>query len=248
MISKRTWISAALVATTAAGSATAEEIGTAGSMGTPESDSALAPGKRLGPGSVVLAADRLFGVHMWKVKSSGGGVDSQEKGTEVDLLLAGRGTTPGQVPRLAFDWVGTHGVSLGGAIGYTSETTSRKTNGATADGPKSSLFLFAPRLGYLMTMGPKSAFWPRAGVTWYSQKTDVQTTGTQVETFTTTGLQANVEAMFFLGLTPSLGFLVGPFYDLSLSGKRKVEGPRAAPEVDVKPSDLGLAVGVAGGF
>lgn len=241
-------VAAFLTLMAAAPGASAEDIGIGSSYSTPDSDAALAPGKRFGAGTVVLSADRLFGVHLWKVKTSSGGGDAEQSGTTLAAFFPGAGQTPGQVPRLAFDWIGAQNISLGGAVGYISETTQNKVNNTSVDGPKATMFVLSPRLGYVVPMGPRSAFWPRAGITWFSQKRDQTSTAGQSETDKLTGLQVNLEAMFFLGVTPSFGFVLGPFYDLPLSGTRSSEGPRSSPAVDVKPSDLGLAVGLGGAF
>jgi hypothetical protein len=97
-------------------------------------------------GSVIISADRLFGVSAWSGSSSisttttsGGAqssapvkVDAEGSGTQVNLLWGSSGTggggeNPFAVPRLAIDFFVGNGVTVGGSFGFASTSGSSKS-------------------------------------------------------------------------------------------------------------------------
>jgi hypothetical protein len=107
------------------------------------------------PGDWSVAVERLFGIN--RVTS-----DIEDRGTttttSVSLLSKVSGDVGYSAPRLAFDYVTTSGLTLGGAIGYQSIGIEDSEADATA-------WLLAGRIGYFAGVSSGLGIWPRGGLT-----------------------------------------------------------------------------------
>lgn len=227
---------------------------------------AVAAGKDFGgDGQIVLSVDRLFGLSFTTTRTESGdgsGQTQTDTDTAVSLLLP-NGTTPYQIPRGAFDVVVVSGFTVGGAIGYgtRSGTTKLEQNGVSTerDSPSTTVFAFAPRVGYVLPLSETFAFWPRGGVTYYNIKTELTLSGlgpgaTQTtSTISQNGLAMDLEAMFVFSPVSYFGITAGPLLDFPLSGSQSSEiNPNptgtAIPDDKVKYTSFGVTFGILGYF
>lgn len=211
----------------------------------------------------IIGADRLWGIGMYSqtTTTKSGGVESEEKesATPVNLLFGGQQPSIYHMPRLAFDYGLGNGLTVGGALGYSTMTPKSQVlkpqEGSEEEGGTRSAFFIAPRVGYAIELAEGIYIWPRAGVTYYSAKvTDKVTSGTasvDIEA-TSSGFGLNLEGMLLWSPVPHFGLTVGPVFDYTLSGSRDIkytpDPGGEKPDVSFKEMNIGLASGVVGWF
>jgi hypothetical protein len=220
-------------------------------------------GRKFGEdGQLIISADRLFGLSFTSVKTEqGGGGGTETDSRTVVSLLWQDGPTPYQIPHAAFDVAVASGFTVGGSIGFVTASGTLKTEppggGASTehDSPTTTVFALAPRVGYALALTDQIAFWPRAGITYYSIKVEDTTTDTPSTTIKATarGVGLNIEPMFVFSPASHFGITAGPVLDFPLSGSRSSEiSPNPAgvsnPDDKLKYMNFGLAIGVLGYF
>lgn len=172
-------------------------------------------------GQVSVALERAFGIHYVnsEVDRPGAGDDQEFSGTSVGIGWSGA-LTPLQYTRAAIDGFVTDQLSLGGSLGFYSQS------GEDWD---ASGFLLSPRVGYAIPLSRVFTFWPRGGFTYY----DIE----QESEFAVTG-----EAMFVASPQPSWGILFGLTLDLIVAGDASNDGDRSGIVIGLP------AVGLMGTF
>ena len=114
------------------------------------------------------------------------------------------------LPRLAFDWLPIQNLTLGGAVWLyadlsATESTSTGGTSKSTDQPKVTYWGIAPRVGYVIPMGDKLSFWPRAGIEYH----DVSTSNVGAGSGSVTQFAIDVEAMLVISPWNHFGFTVG---------------------------------------
>ena len=115
-------------------------------------------------GQLAISAERVVGISStsWRVKQTG--TDPKGSVTRVHLLLNENSDVRSySAPRIAFDWFAMDSLSLGGALGYSSEADSE------SGGASQRQLLVAPRVGYALMFSELIGVWPRVGVTYQQQ-------------------------------------------------------------------------------
>lgn len=228
----------AAVAVLAARTATAQEFGKAGGF--------------------IIAADRVVGFTSTKTKAEGdvqvGNVstryESETSSTQFDFLVKGSAADPFVAPRLAFDYFVIDGLSLGGAIGYSSGSfdgdETINNNNRDLDEVDTSLFVVSPRVGYAAMFTPVVGIWPRGGFTYWSATQDTNRPGNQADSkFEASGLAFTAEFMLVIAPVEHGAFLVGPTVDFPLTGSAKDENGNATTDLDeLKIRTIGLQASV----
>jgi hypothetical protein len=215
-------------------------------------------------GQIMISAERLFGLTFPSVVTEDG--DSHDKTTQsrtnIALLFTPLSAvqSPYEIPRAAIDFNVASGFTVGGAIGFMSSTGKTKFEPAMPpprpdrDDATITMFLFTPRIGYVLPLSPMFGFWPRAGITYYSISAENTSTGNMPVTIkqTTNGFAVDIEPMFVITPVNHFGITVGPTVDLPLSGTRSVTSTPADPtppaDDKVKYTSFGLNVGLLGYF
>jgi hypothetical protein len=210
-------------------------------------------------GMLILSAERVAGVTASSSSTSTtttitspgsatitGSENIDRSSTNVDLLWNGGGANPFAIPRLAIDFFVASQVTLGGSAGYMSRSGSSKTSSVVKssssgssisassddDLPDTSAFVFSPRLGVVLTLGPSVALWLRGGVTYFHSSEDSTTTlgpdmsldGLKHTTKTSTetsGTAATLDAQLVLVPMDHVGITIGPVFDFALGGSIK---------------------------
>ncbi len=181
-------IGAAVVATSLAAPAAAQEFG---EQGTP-----------------ALFAERLFGFYFSKRETdlpNGNEVEEDFKGFGLGTRSPAH-VTPYELPRVGFDYFVIDSLSVGGALAYAQSEDDDDPNN------EFSIFLLAPRVGYVWMFSEVVGFWLRGGFTYHSIDRDPG--GIDENALALTG-----EGMFVITPTPNFGFIVGPTFDLSFTGE-----------------------------
>jgi hypothetical protein len=214
-------------------------------------------------GQIMISAERLFGLTFPSVTTEDGGSGNKSTVSRTNIALLfpplSAVQSPYEIPRAAIDFNAASGFTVGGAIGFLSSTGKTKTEPVNApsterDDATITMFLFSPRVGYALPLGPIFAFWPRVGVTYYNIGTERTTTGAMPTTVKTSnsGFAVDIEPMFVITPVNHFGITVGPTVDLPLSGTSSVTttpaDPTPPPDDKVKYTSYGLNVGVLGYF
>jgi len=190
-------------------------------------------------GQLVVTADRLvplFGYSTQSITSTDGDTVTKTSDSGASFaFLVGREPSLGTmhtVPRVAVDvtvlprlTIGTSFVLAFGIDGTHVEERTPKNEPATKrenENPGATILGFAPRVGYVLPIGKKLAFWPRAGLAFYSVKSQREATSNLGVTSTAT----ETDTMFALDLDPQLVWtplpnvlaFAGPLANLPLTG------------------------------
>jgi len=234
--------------------------------------------ERLGEGGqFVIGLDRSMGLSLesWTTTEDALGydpdtgrtytytVDSTYSETHVGVLgsqhlVMGNVSSNALLPRFALDVFLIDGLSLGASFMFVSTTgevdSESDDSGFTEDSgpedpPSVQTLLVTPRLGYALGLAKVLALWPRAGVTYARLKRE----DADGDTTKITAIDLTLEGMLAISPTTHFALLVGPFADISLSGKSVREGEDATgdhrtAEDDFSMTAFGLAAGVAGYF
>jgi hypothetical protein len=204
-------------------------------------------------GQLIVSADRMFGLSFATVKTVDGTTSTTDtvSSTDVSAFWVPGATTPYELPRVSFDYVAALGITVGGSVGFFSQSSKQTSQGAgissRGDGPSASGFQLAPRIGYVLPLSGVVAFWPRAGVTYYRLASE---SANGLLKTTMNGLGVNVESTFAFSIIPGFAVIAGPVLDLPISGSLHLETPAqpARPDDKHKFTNWGLALGLLGYF
>lgn len=220
-------------------------------------------------GQLVVTADRLVPIVGYTTQSiTAIDGDTTTKVTDSGASLAflvGREPSLGvvhTVPRVAFDFTFlrrlTIGTSFALAFGidgtHTEERTPRVGPRTVREGsnPGATLLGFGPRVGYVLLLRKDLAFWPRAGLAFYSVKAQREQTSnlgvssTATETDTTFSLDLNPQLVW----TPLPHVLVhvGPLANVPLTGSHETSFAQGAEQKD-RSDDLTIVhFGISAGL
>jgi hypothetical protein len=207
---------------------------------------------RFGSPGFIVSADRLLPLLSYQsVKIDENGGSETQSRLSVSLMNNG---PPGDfstfynLPRLAFDWVPIQNLTLGGAAWLYMDLQASLSNGSNStDQTKLTYWGIAPRVGYIVPMGDKLSFWPRAGVE-YNSVTSNDGSVTQTQ------FAVDVEALLVISPWNHFGFTVGPTADIPISGKTTVPSgatggaASTTSSVDATMLQVGLSAGMLGHF
>ncbi len=221
--------------------------------------------------AIILSADRLVPLFSYTRESQ---TETQNNttttratsGSALSLLwgVPGQNATVHNIPRAAFDFKFGMGLTVGGAVAFAfglgGSTNTETKNGATTtntsvDSPKSTIFGFAPRAGYMIPLTERIIFWPRGGFGVYSVSTRSEIIDNQNNVRRTS---SNTDTIVSLDLDPQFAFIpiehfffnVGPLVNIPLTGTRKVETVNG-PVTQSRSDDLavfhfGITAGLGG--
>lgn len=207
----------------------------------------------------VIAAERVMGFTSTKTETEGSietgalstDYESETTHSHFDFLAKGDVSDPFVAPRLAFDFFVIDGLSVGGALGYSSddrdgdETIGNTNRDVVAE--ESSGVIVAPRVGYAVMFTPVVGIWPRGGLSYWTSKQELDQPGNQPDTeANASGLSLSAEVMLVIAPVPHGAFLVGPTLDLPVtsSGDADLGGNTNADFDKVDVTTLGIQAGV----
>jgi hypothetical protein len=211
-------------------------------------------------GTFAISAERLFGVSWTKTKSEGEFDDPgpgapedrkfETSTTQFDFLS--RGSTSGAfvIPRIGFDYFVINGLSIGGAIGYSTfeEDAEQTIDGDTedADEDTGNLFLVSPRVGYLFMFTPAIGIWPRGNFTYASAHVETNHPDpVPDEELDASIFNLGLEAHLVIAPVPHVGFTVGPTVDIPIAGSGEVQTGTTSNDLDkVRVTSVGVHAGM----
>lgn len=212
-------------------------------------------------GNLIVSAERMFGVAFTSEKSEQtvGGVTTTQTNSDTGFgLLWNPGTsTPYNVPRVGVDYTVIDGLTVGGSLGfYTQSSKTKQEQGGASqeqDGPSLTALLFAPRVGYMLQFGDTMGLWLRGGVTYYNISSESESTvgaNTVKNENGINGLALSLDPAFVITPVSHFGFFAGAMIDFGLTGKSKSEstsgGTTTSTEVDQKFNNFGINFGLLG--
>lgn len=239
-------------------------------LATPVAARAQAEEGRFGErGQLVLNADRLvplFGYTVQSLTANDGDATTKtiDSGASFAFFVGKEPSlgTMHTVPRVAVDFtvlpeltVGTAFVVAFGLDGTRVEERTPTNQAATkreTSSPGATILGFAPRVGYVVSLGKSFAFWPRAGLGFYSVKTERAATSNLGVTATAT----ETDTLFSLDLDPQLVWtpiphvlvFAGPRANVPLTGAHETSFAQGAEAKD-RSDDLSIFhFGVSAGF
>jgi len=192
--------------------------------------------------------------------------NTETKATEFVVLGNSDQVGPAGTPRIAFDFFVIDGLSLGGALLYENHSVENDTGGTATLGGQSqaidrtqvevdtNVFGIAPRIGYAYMFTPNVGIWPRGGISYVTSNSEeketvtdptdgsVQTTDTDTSV---NHLSLALDAMLVLSPIEHVGFGIGPFVEIPLSGDIETKASQVNPALqgdgngDVKITSYG---------
>jgi len=170
---------------------------------------------------------------------SGGQTQTQTaSANNVNLLWTGNGNLS-TAPRLALDFYLKPAITLGGSMGYASASGEFDLGGTSNKVPDSSMWIVAARAGYVIA-GDAMSFWLRGGFAYHHATNNV--TASLATMGEETGLALTLDPVLVYEILPRIGFILGPFADIGLSGGFTQTG--ATMSIDRKLSAWGIAAGI----
>jgi len=145
-------------------------------------------------GQVSVAIERGFGIH-YSTRTVDP-PDDEFAYTSIGLGWAGA-ISAFHHSRAAIDFFVVDQLSLGGSIGFFTQSGDAETNG----------FIISPRVGYAIPLNRTFSFWPRGGITYI----DIDNSNV---------LALSGEAMFVASPRPGWGILLGLTLDLGFTGEQ----------------------------
>lgn len=205
---------------------------------------------RFGSPGFIVSADRLLPLISYQAtETTQNGVSD----TQSRLSIALMNNAPFEayatfynLPRLAFDWVPVQNLTLGGAAWLYADLQANNTSGSTStDLAKLTYWGIAPRFGYIIPIGDKLSFWPRAGI-------EYNNVSSSDGSLSVTQLAVDLEAMLVISPWDHFGFTVGPTADIPIYGKQTLTaaagGGGGSTSVNSSMLQVGLSAGMLGHF
>lgn len=209
-------------------------------------------------GTFAVSGERLTSIHHSSVKFEGDGdAEFTISHTNISLFAgpqslrpsidddAGVENTAYTFPRIAADYFVIDGLSVGASLAYVHSSSSSETElmgtSVESDGPSTSGFLIAPRVGYAYMFQDNLGIWPKLGITYVS----AGLTDDDDNEFSTSALAVSLDVPLVFVPVEHVAFTAGPSLDLGVSGSSEVNPDvGATEETDFKATDIGLNVGM----
>lgn len=185
-------------------------------------------------GHLVIGGERMLGYAHARQDETSDGSTRTTTSNSISLLGSPNPSSMYTFPRVGFDAFIAPSISLGASLTYF--RTSMSSGGGDF---KVNGILVAPRVGFAARLAPAVWLWPRAGITYVYDWSDVG--GIFVPTSGSSNLfAATVEAPVVLALAPQALALIGPTIDVGLSGSNKASDATGSFDHDFKETDIGL--------
>jgi hypothetical protein len=216
---------------------------------------------------MILSVEDVLGVHFMSeslsASSGAAGVEPSDSFTDTTVNFIGGNPTgsfnPFAVPFLMLSGVVRGGVTIGGGIGYGSD--SRKQSSDSATTVDLDALVFAPRLGVVTRLGRSFSLWLRGGVTYSVQhinssfgcvQAGLTPCAPQTSNQTDRAVDLSFDPMFVYTPIPHVGLLFGPAVEIGVSGAESVSysgggigTSNSSTDRDMKLSSFGVSAGVA---
>ncbi|HTR55668.1 MAG TPA: hypothetical protein VMJ10_33555 [Kofleriaceae bacterium] len=208
-------------------------------------------------GTWILAIERAMPLFAYTREETDGNNASQET-SETSLSFLSYGVPSDiayTIPRVALDYTVAPNITVGGSIFAffdvsDSTTTTLGNMSNTADNPKATAFGISGRVGYVMSLGPKLALWPRGGLSFYDESISNPGGGGAGTTMSSGFHQfaLDLEGNFAFTLAPHVFVLLGPVIDIPLTGSVSTTTSTATGSTTTSTDNSQFHFGIAGGL
>jgi hypothetical protein len=165
------------------------------------------------------------------------------------------------IPRLTLGGAVAFGFGLGGSNKFETLTPGNFKTATSRDAPTATAIGIAPRVGYIIPLGSLVAFWPRAGLGFYSVSRGNVILNNNPNNLIT---QSTTDTIFSVDLDPQFAFVptehfffhFGPLINIPLTGSRSVENTTQTPTGSITNTSsndtslfhIGITAGLGGWF
>jgi hypothetical protein len=196
--------------------------------------------------SVIVSAERLFGIHAYSISYEPPEGDATEYSGVMASLLYGQSVinsendlvNPFAVPRIAVDGVLGRAWTVGGSIGFGA-TAGEVDDGSSRDTPRVVNFALHARVGYLLAPRATLGVWLRAGPEFIRASYDDAGTEDVTE-----ALAITLDPQLVITPVPHAAILLGPLINLGVWGRYE-RRPTRSEEIDYGISNFGVTGGLA---
>jgi hypothetical protein len=196
--------------------------------------------------SVIVSAERLFGIHAYRISYEPPEGDATEYSGVMASLLYGQSVlnsendlvNPYAVPRIAVDGVLGRAWTVGGSIGFGA-TAGEVDDGSSRDVPRVAGFALHGRVGYLLAPRATLGVWLRAGPEFIRGSYD--DSGTEE---VTEALAITVDPQLVIAPVPHAAILLGPLLNIGVWGRYE-RRPTGSEQIDYGVSNFGVTCGLA---
>lgn len=216
-------------------------------------------------GRFLIGVERISGVVGWYSRSTDendfGRFERERRGAQLHVFAATAHVGDDRnsiqfsgTPRVTFDYLTGFGMTLGGFAAVLGSTGNEDlvVNDVEQEeitAPDTISVLTGLRVGWVVPVSQRFAFWPRAGAAYSLQRVF----GPAGARLTVQVLQVNLEPTFFLSLAPHVGLLLHPFLDLGVAGSVKtsfvITGlPSQSSTGSLRMHAAGAAIGLVAHF
>jgi hypothetical protein len=200
---------------------------------------------------LIVGAERLFGLHAYRVTHSpeDGSADYEFSGTMLSALQGQSAindkddtVNPYAIPRVGADAALGNGFTLGGNLGFAITSGTEKSGDSERRLVDTSTFALGARLGYLLAPTETIAIWLRGGPEYFSSSRDDSDAGKEVESF---GFALSLDPQLVLTPVPHAAILVGPLIGVGVWGESETSDGVAAFTTTSRSSSFGVTGGLA---
>jgi hypothetical protein len=209
----------------------------------------------VGHGTLMISAERLFGLSVVHSTVGTGGGEASFDQTHFGLALApfaaaSPSPTPSvyTFPRLALDFAVIDGLTVGGSLGFAFTDTSSDPGGA---GPSFTTFLIAPRIGYVLGLNRTVQLWLRGGLTYFNASRHVDPSTLPPNTDRSSsrwGISLNLEPTLMIAPFDHVAFTASVLFDIPVAGKQSNEvtagSVTTTTSADATDRNIGLVAGI----
>lgn len=200
-----------------------------------------------GPGTFAIGVEDITGYYARQLKFW----DRTDRTVELSRSNLSLGFATGGV-RLGVHYFLIPGLSLGGTVGYESNSASNTYQDNpgtwTTDIPTNTRIVIAPKVGYALMFTDKVGLWFRGGLGYerYKQRNaEGGGQGYSRDSF----LMASADILFVWSPVPHFGLLIGPVFENSLTGSHFEHSEQDGDySNDARLRRLGITTGLVGYF
>ena len=208
-------------------------------------------------GHLIISADRLSPLFSYeRIHAEDNTTQTTDSTWRMSILWSGQAETIYEAPRIGIDYVVAPSVTVGGTLFFTipfssTHSVTMNNNTTSRDSTKFDALALEGRVGYIMPIAPKIAFWPRGGLS-YSRTATTNPFGNNGDTTSTVISEwaIQLEPMFVYSVTTHFGVQFGPVLDLPFSGTQHQEltmgATTTSTDTTLTETHFGITVGLLG--
>lgn len=196
-------------------------------------------------GQFIVSADRVMGYTHSSATFDPDPPDAEVQVTQDNFAFLGQGdvvTPMFSNPRISFDYTVIDGLTLGGSLSFWTQSGEAETEAPfgtlQSDLPSSTLFVLAPRIGYIFMFSEHVGIWPRGGFSFFVGENEAFFG----EDSSLSGFAFDVEVPFAFVPLPHTAIFVGPAFDATITAGGEIDPGNT--DYDLSVLDFGIYAGL----